>query len=58
MVEDAGYLIEQQRLQKERSTLNKSVADMPYTGNIHQLPSTVDPVTIIEFQNSRISHIG
>ena len=39
MVEDAGYLIEQQRLQKEKSTLNKSVADMPYTGNIHQLTS-------------------
>ena len=39
MVEDAGFLIEQQRLQKEKSTLNKSVADMPYTGNIHQLTS-------------------
>ena len=39
MMEDAGFVIEQQRLQKERSTLNKSVADMPYTGNIYQLTS-------------------
>jgi len=39
MVEDAGFLIEQQRLQKEKSTLNKSVADLPYTGNLHQLTS-------------------
>ena len=51
MVEDAGFVIEQQRLQKEKSTLNKSVADMPYTGNPHQLPSPVDPerLKILEY---------
>ena len=32
MVDDAGVMIENQKLQKERATLSKSAADFPYTG--------------------------
>jgi len=31
MVDDAGVMIENQRLQKERASLSKSAADFPYT---------------------------
>ena len=34
MIEDAGKVIAEQQLQKERATLNKSVADLPYTGKL------------------------
>ena len=34
MIEDAGKVIAEQQLQKERATLNKSVADLPYTGTL------------------------
>ena len=34
MVEDAGVMIENQRLQKEKATLRKSAADFPYTGEL------------------------
>ena len=34
MIEDAGKVIEEQRLQKEWASLNKSVADLPYTGKL------------------------
>ena len=34
MVDDAGVMIENQRLQKERATLSKSAADFPYTGEL------------------------
>ena len=34
MIDDAGVMIEKQRLQKERSALSKSAADFPYTGDL------------------------
>lgn len=34
MVDDAGVMIENQRLQKEKATLRKSAADFPYTGEL------------------------
>ena len=37
MIEDAGQIIEEQKLQKERATMNKSVADLPYTGECQDL---------------------
>ena len=34
MVEDAGAIIEEQRLRSERATRSRSAGDYPYTGKI------------------------